>query len=204
LAYLALPPYTLFSPTFFSACCFKFLGRIFQPKKKSPQHASASEGHPCLTVQAVASIGKCIPLATFGAFFVVLKCLHSVLLHAKEICQKNCQKNGSQLAAKKRNPFSMQIVENNVVANNVASKPGRVGESSARAVNGCISKGEICFLLRPSLTRCRTHVLRSFFTPERIAACGIPEEELFSQRFRIFPPDASAFIIAELKSLNFL
>lgn len=98
----------------------------------------------------------------------------------------------------------MQMPEYKVIKSDSVAKPDRVGEGSARAVNGCISKGDICFILRPSLSRSRTHVLRTFFTPERIAACGIPEQELFSQRFRIFPPDASAFIIAELKRLNFL
>lgn len=82
--------------------------------------------------------------------------------------------------------------------------PDRVGESSQIAVKGCISKWELCNALRPGLSRTRSYVLKTFFTPERIKACGLTPEVLFSQQVRVFSPDASAFIIDELKRLKFL
>lgn len=80
----------------------------------------------------------------------------------------------------------------------------RVGEGSENAVNikGCISKGDICQRLRPNLSRYQSYVVREFFTPDRLKACGISPDQF--KTVRVFPPDASAFIISELQRLNFL
>lgn len=98
----------------------------------------------------------------------------------------------------------MQMPENKAIHPDHAPQQGRGAETSHRPAltGGCISKQEVCFILRPNLSRTRDYVLEGFFTDERLQACNLTADEL--KRIRVFPADASAFIISELKRLNFL
>lgn len=93
------------------------------------------------------------------------------------------------------------MAENLTIKENDANPNAHIRTGSVHVAGGCISKQEICFLLRPYLARTRTYVIREFFTDERLARCGLTLESL--KRIRVFPPDVSAIIIADLKNLGY-
>lgn len=67
---------------------------------------------------------------------------------------------------------------------------------------GCISKKMLFYWLRPDCRSYRPGPVRDFLNPERLARCGLTAEQL--HHIRIFPPEASAVIVADLRQLRFL